>query len=109
MFIFSVISSRFKLSFLVLLTVLSKVFFLIQISFLLLVPPVANMLAKTPFLDKFNLSAVTLIMSGGAPMTRATEDVLFSRFPNVRIITQGQHLTEYLNYSLRIMHVQKPL
>jgi len=54
------------------------------------------MLAKTQILDKFDLSAVTLIMSGGAPMTRAVEDILFSRFPTVRIITQGQNYSESL-------------
>ncbi|KAJ1724618.1 hypothetical protein LPJ53_001154 [Coemansia erecta] len=60
----------------------------------LLVPPIINMLAKTPLLlEKHDLSSLRWIVSGAAPLSARTAAALEERLPHVRVM-QGYGLTE---------------
>ncbi|KAJ2783500.1 hypothetical protein GGI15_002558 [Coemansia interrupta] len=60
----------------------------------LLVPPIINMLAKTPQLTgQYDLSSLRWIISGAAPLSPRTAAALEQRLPHVRVL-QGYGLTE---------------
>lgn len=65
-----------------------------KIQNLYLVPPIVILLAKTPGLDKkYDLSSVTSIFTGAAPLGEETADELQRRFPTWAI-RQGYGMTE---------------
>ena len=53
-----------------------------------LVPPVANLLAKHPLVDKYDLSSLELILCGAAPCGKDIEESIRSRI-GVKLIKQG--------------------
>lgn len=50
-----------------------------KIELLHLVPPLANFLAKSPLVDKYDLSSVKSIICGAAPLSKKTEETLIKR------------------------------
>ncbi|KAG5668822.1 hypothetical protein PVAND_016745 [Polypedilum vanderplanki] len=57
-------------------------------------PPLVVFLAKTPLLNKYDLSSLKVIFSGAAPLTQETEDQVKERFNNEIIVLQGYGQTE---------------
>ncbi|OZJ01376.1 hypothetical protein BZG36_05625 [Bifiguratus adelaidae] len=69
-----------------------------------LVPPVCLLLAKSPLVDSYDLSSITRIAVGAAPLGRDLELELKRRFSGAAVF-QGYGLTEMTKVGLRI---QKP-
>ncbi|KAF3452803.1 hypothetical protein FNV43_RR03236 [Rhamnella rubrinervis] len=57
------------------------------------VPPIVLAIAKSPDVDRFNLSSVRMVMSGAAPMGKELEDALRAKLPNAKL-GQGYGMTE---------------
>ncbi|XP_021276237.1 4-coumarate--CoA ligase 1-like [Herrania umbratica] len=58
-----------------------------------LVPPIVLAIAKTPDVDKYDLSSIRTVMSGAAPMGKELEDAVRARLPNAKL-GQGYGMTE---------------
>lgn len=69
--------------------------FSLQIRSLFTVPPVIVQLAKSPLVDRYDLSSLEWILSGAAPLGKDICDQLLSRFPNISV-TQGLILIKSL-------------
>ncbi|PGH13539.1 hypothetical protein AJ80_06289 [Polytolypa hystricis UAMH7299] len=66
-----------------------------KISDLMMVPPIAVALAKHPIVKKYDLSAVTNVTSGAAPLGREICDEVEALFPPGKIeVRQGWGMTE---------------
>lgn len=50
-----------------------------------IVPPIVLSIAKYPDLDKYDLSSLRVLKSGGAPLGRELEDTVRAKFPNVTL------------------------
>ena len=61
-----------------------------QISKLYLVPPVLLFLAKSPLVEKYDLSSVTEVMCGAAPLTADLEKEFLTRF-GIDFVCQGRN------------------
>ncbi|KAE8700139.1 4-coumarate--CoA ligase 1 [Hibiscus syriacus] len=57
------------------------------------VPPIVLAIAKTPDVDKYDLSSIRMVMSGAAPMGKELEDAVRARLPNAKL-GQGYGMTE---------------
>ncbi|KAH7297657.1 hypothetical protein KP509_25G005600 [Ceratopteris richardii] len=57
------------------------------------VPPVLVALAKSPMVQKFDLSSLVSVGSGAAPLSKEVMDAFTKRFPHV-YVSQGYGLTE---------------
>ncbi|XP_009614283.1 4-coumarate--CoA ligase 2-like [Nicotiana tomentosiformis] len=57
------------------------------------VPPIVLAIAKSPLVDKYDLSSIRMIMSGAAPMGKELEDTVRAKLPNA-ILGQGYGMTE---------------
>ncbi|GFP90040.1 4-coumarate--coa ligase 1 [Phtheirospermum japonicum] len=57
------------------------------------VPPIVLAIAKSPVVDKYDLSSVRTVMSGAAPLGRELEDAVRLKFPNAKL-GQGYGMTE---------------
>ena len=64
----------------------------------MLVPPILVFLAKSPIVDKYDLSSVEFIMSGAAPAGKDLIEGVYKRLPNVRFITQGKKKHDLRRY-----------
>ncbi|XP_023933630.1 4-coumarate--CoA ligase 1-like [Lingula anatina] len=64
-----------------------------KIRFLPVVPPIVDMLAKHPLVDKYDLSCVEVIMSGAAPLGKDMKQKLESRLKTCKLV-QGYGATE---------------
>ena len=53
--------------------------YLSKISGLLVVPPIAVLLAKSPLVDKYQLTSMKELVVGAAPLGRDTEDQLIAK------------------------------
>lgn len=58
-----------------------------KIPFLMLVPPQAVFLAKSPLVDQYDISCVTGISVGAAPLMKETEDLLRKRYTYILFVT----------------------
>ncbi|CAI9098528.1 OLC1v1035193C1 [Oldenlandia corymbosa var. corymbosa] len=56
-------------------------------------PPLVLDVAKSPVVDKYDLSSIRMIMSGGAPMGKELEDTVRAKLPNATL-GQGYGMTE---------------
>ncbi|PIA51311.1 hypothetical protein AQUCO_01100266v1 [Aquilegia coerulea] len=56
-------------------------------------PPLVVAMAKLDVVEKFDLSSLTVVGCGGAPLGKEVSEKFLSRFPNVQI-TQGYGMTE---------------
>ncbi|KAK8294536.1 hypothetical protein V6Z12_D05G005800 [Gossypium hirsutum] len=57
------------------------------------VPPIVLAVSKSPVIDKYDLSSIRMVMSGGAPMGKELEDAVRDRLPNAKL-GQGYGMTE---------------
>nr|AMQ23610.1 4-coumarate:CoA ligase 2 [Silene littorea] len=57
------------------------------------VPPIVLAIAKSPDVDKYDLSSVRTILSGAAPMGKELEDSVRAKLPNAKL-GQGYGMTE---------------
>ncbi|XP_060172731.1 4-coumarate--CoA ligase 2-like [Lycium barbarum] len=57
------------------------------------VPPIVLAIAKSPFVDNYDLSSVRIVMCGGAPLAEEHEDAVRTKFPNAKL-GQGYGMTE---------------
>ncbi|KAF9688829.1 hypothetical protein SADUNF_Sadunf01G0028700 [Salix dunnii] len=64
-----------------------------KVSIAPVVPPVMLAIAKSPDLDKHDLSSVRMLKSGGAPLGKELEDTVRAKFPQARL-GQGYGMTE---------------
>uniref|UniRef100_A0A1I8AD01 4-coumarate--CoA ligase 1-like n=1 Tax=Steinernema glaseri TaxID=37863 RepID=A0A1I8AD01_9BILA len=58
------------------------------------VPAIMVLLAKSPLVDKYDLSSLRALSSGGAPLSKSLCDEVMKRFPNVISVIQGYGMTE---------------
>ncbi|MBA0593865.1 hypothetical protein Gorai_010793, partial [Gossypium raimondii] len=49
------------------------------------VPPIVLAVSKSPVIDKYDLSSIRMVMSGGAPMGKELEDAARDRLPNAKL------------------------
>ncbi|EAL65024.2 4-coumarate-CoA ligase [Dictyostelium discoideum AX4] len=59
-----------------------------------IVPPIAIMFAKSPIVDKFDLSSLRTLFCGAAPLGSEIEDLIKERFKGRLVIKQGYGATE---------------
>lgn len=64
-----------------------------KVAFVLVVPPMLLMLARSPAVNKYDLSSLRVLLSGAAPLSPELGDEVERRLPNVRV-TQGYGLSE---------------
>lgn len=57
-------------------------------------PPIVTFLAKHPSVDDYDLSSVTTIISGAAPLGLELTNAVWKRLPKVAVVGQGYGLTE---------------
>ncbi|KZV57924.1 4-coumarate--CoA ligase 2-like [Dorcoceras hygrometricum] len=57
------------------------------------VPPIVLAIAKSPVVDKYELSSVRMVLSGAAPLGKELEEAARVKFPNA-IVGQGYGMTE---------------
>nr|ABY60843.1 4-coumarate CoA ligase 2 [Ruta graveolens] len=57
------------------------------------VPPIVLAMAKSPEIEKYNLSSIRILKSGAAPLGKELEDVVRAKFPNATL-GQGYGMTE---------------
>lgn len=79
-----------------------------KISYLMAVPPIMVMLAKSPLFDNYDLSSVKLITCGAAPLTTDTEEQVKKRFKNGLAIHQGYGLSETTHGVVGVLRKVKP-
>ncbi|RUS72972.1 hypothetical protein EGW08_019275, partial [Elysia chlorotica] len=65
-----------------------------RISVAYLVPPLVLFLAKHPLVPKFDLSSITEVFCGAAPLGEELTRTFLEKFPNVEFVRQGYGLTE---------------
>uniref|UniRef100_A0A914CQ92 AMP-binding enzyme C-terminal domain-containing protein n=1 Tax=Acrobeloides nanus TaxID=290746 RepID=A0A914CQ92_9BILA len=58
----------------------------------MLVPPILVFLAKNQIVDKYDLSSVEFMMTGGAPVGKDLIEGVYKRLPNIVDIETGQEL-----------------
>ncbi|CAD5221491.1 unnamed protein product [Bursaphelenchus okinawaensis] len=69
------------------------------------VPPMVVFMAKSPVVDRYDLSSVKWVGSGAAPLGQDLSDELMKRLPNIRGVYQGYGMTEITMAS----HLMDPL
>ncbi|KAJ8617145.1 hypothetical protein MRB53_013331 [Persea americana] len=57
------------------------------------VPPIVLAIAKSPEVDRYDLSSIRTVMSGAAPMGKELEDTVRAKIPNAKL-GQGYGMTE---------------
>ncbi|XP_027174020.1 4-coumarate--CoA ligase 2-like [Coffea eugenioides] len=57
------------------------------------VPPIVLEIAKSPVVDKYDLSSIRMVMSGAAPMGKELEDTVRAKLPKA-VLGQGYGMTE---------------
>lgn len=73
-----------------------------KITQLVVVPPILVALCKYPI--KYDVSSVTIIYSGAAPLHKDTADAARKKFPNVKSVAQGYGATEVTLAVIRHIH-----
>ncbi|XP_053682751.1 uncharacterized protein LOC128733146 [Sabethes cyaneus] len=59
-----------------------------------LAPPLMVFLAKHPLVDQYDLSSLTILGCGAAPLSKEVEEMVLKRLPNVLIIRTGYGMSE---------------
>jgi 4-coumarate--CoA ligase len=65
-----------------------------KVKMLMLVPPILVALAKHPIAQKYNLSSLTICISGAAPAGKDLIDEVKRKHPSLKYIVQGYGMTE---------------
>lgn len=65
-----------------------------------LVPPIVLAIAKSPDLDKYDLSSIRVLKSGGAPLGKELEDTVRAKFPQAKLgqVVYSSFITTSLLY-----------
>lgn len=66
-----------------------------KITFIPVVPPLVNFLARHPEVDNYNVSSVRVLFCGGAPLSKESADAAMTRHPNLEVV-QALGMTEGL-------------
>jgi len=66
-----------------------------KITFIPVVPPLVNFLARHPEVDNYNVSSVRVLFCGGAPLSKASADAAMTRLPDLEVV-QALGMTEGL-------------
>ena len=66
---------------------------------MLLVPPIATLLAKSPIVDEYKLDSLRTISCGAAPLGPDVEDQLRKRFPRIQVRQREYRLQQRALYS----------
>ncbi|KIY63213.1 AMP binding protein [Cylindrobasidium torrendii FP15055 ss-10] len=80
-----------------------------RVAFCLLVPPIMNMLARHPVVEKYDLSSLQVIISGAAPLPVALTKIVRGRLRSLKCfapIVQGYGLTETSPVTHLVPHFQ---
>lgn len=77
-------------------------------NFLVVVPPIMVMLAKSPLFGKYDLSSVRDISSGAAPLSRDIEDQVRDRLKGNACIRQGYGMSETTYGIIATLDIIKP-
>ncbi|KAB1214484.1 4-coumarate--CoA ligase 1 [Morella rubra] len=64
-----------------------------KVSVMPIVPPIVLAIAKSPELDKYDLSSIKMLKSGGAPLGKELEETVKAKFPHAKF-GQGYGMTE---------------
>ncbi|KAF5464125.1 hypothetical protein F2P56_014230 [Juglans regia] len=64
-----------------------------KVSIMPIVPPIVLAISKSPDLDKYDLSSIKMLKSGGAPLGKEIEETVKAKFPNAKF-GQGYGMTE---------------
>ncbi|CAK9322431.1 unnamed protein product [Citrullus colocynthis] len=64
-----------------------------RVSIAPIVPPIVLAIAKSPDLEKYDLSSIRVIKCGGAPLGKELEDTVRAKFPKA-VLGQGYGMTE---------------
>ncbi|XP_018830336.1 4-coumarate--CoA ligase 1-like [Juglans regia] len=64
-----------------------------KVSIMPIVPPIVLAIAKSPDLEKYDLSSIRMLKSGGAPLGKEIEETVKAKFPNAKF-GQGYGMTE---------------
>ncbi|KAI6218194.1 Acyl-CoA synthetase family member 2,mitochondrial [Aphelenchoides fujianensis] len=65
-----------------------------KVKLLKLVPPIMVFLAKSPVVDKYDLSSLLFLSSGAAPLGADLAQEVLKRLPHVKFISQGYGMSE---------------
>ncbi|XP_037048211.1 4-coumarate--CoA ligase 1-like [Bradysia coprophila] len=76
---------------------------------LCLVPPLMVFLSKSDNVDKYDLSSVTIIYSGAAPLSKETEEAVMNRLRNPNVVIKNTYgMSELTSAVLSQKNVKKP-
>ncbi|KAK7255020.1 hypothetical protein RIF29_28419 [Crotalaria pallida] len=64
-----------------------------RVSIAPVVPPIVLAIAKSPDLDKYDMSSIRVLKSGGAPLAKELEQTVRAKFPSAKL-GQGYGMTE---------------
>ncbi|XP_048133458.1 4-coumarate--CoA ligase 2-like [Rhodamnia argentea] len=64
-----------------------------RVTIMPIVPPIVLEIAKSPEVDRYDLSSIRTVMSGAAPMGKELEDKVRAKLPNAKL-GQGYGMTE---------------
>ncbi|KAI6242696.1 4-coumarate--CoA ligase 3 [Aphelenchoides fujianensis] len=78
-----------------------------KIRFLYLVPPILVFLAKSPLVEKYDLSSLEVLLSAAAPAGKDVIDAVKKRHPNVKVVSQGYGMTE-MSLASHLHHFEGP-
>lgn len=65
-----------------------------RVTFSFMVPPLMVFLAKHPLVDNYDLSSLKELLCGAAPLSKETQDAVYARLPNLKVIRQGYGMSE---------------
>lgn len=66
------------------------------------VPPIVLSIAKSPDLDRYDLSSIRMVMSGAAPMGKELEDTVRAKLPNAKLgqVIQLNNVFNWISLSI---------
>ncbi|EXC27894.1 4-coumarate--CoA ligase 1 [Morus notabilis] len=71
------------------------------------VPPILLSIAKNPDLDRYDLSSIRMIITGGAPMGKELEEAVKDKLPHAKL-GQGYGMTEAGSVSMCLAFAKEP-
>lgn len=73
-----------------------------RITIMPVVPPIVLAIAKSPDLEKHDLSSIRVLKSGGAPLGKELEDSVRAKFPKAKL---GQVNIHYITFSIAMPQI----
>ena len=72
---------------------------------LFLVPPILVVLAKSPTINKYDLSSLEFMLTGAAPTGKDLIEEVYKRLPKLKYIMQGINI--YMSKTVRFISGQR--